>query len=670
MSNTPVFPGRVATASDLFIASNGTSTDLIVGIADTATSATVPSTAGFNAPCLATIDSEIVAIYSVSGGNTLHFGVSSADNIDGRGIDGTVAASHLAGRTVQIRVVAWHHNQMSAEVIAAQAEIARPKVLPKRIGGALAGVASIKSGGTAPLVIAMFGDSWTANQTYTTPFSRRLQQTLGSAGPGYVMLDGVDGAPLLTTLTTTGAWTNAASIYSPYTAATSSVDFATPAQKSIVATATRFVIGYRGGGGVFRYQVDSGAWTSVNTAAQTGNQFVTISGLSLANHTLAIQPVSGAAVTLFGVDCQVPSVAGVRTEVFAKSGQTAQVFASLDTTALATNLAQTAPNLITVLLGINDWSVAGRTASQFQADLTTFVANLQAAAPAASIILTTQADSGYANPNLYVPFVQAIQAVAYANGLTCVDLWDALGPFLVNGVQNPYGIFNGGLHPSLVGGYVIAESLLGYLPGSLENPALRANLSALASVFGFLNLLNILGGIVATGPGSQAVALNGATNPSVTVTDTDGTVTKLQTAGGQGFLGTQSAAALNILTNNATAIFIDAAGNITALGKFVASGAAGSITLDASVNPNAQVTDGTGIVKLQIGVGSAGFVGTETSNPFSLLAHNVPAMTFTAAGAPSLFAVPGPYANNAAAIAAGLAAGALYRNADVLQIVH
>ncbi len=553
-----------------------------------------------------------------------------------------------------------------------------PSTLHNGLPGLLSAIASIKFGNATPAVIAMFGDSWTAGQYYTTGFTRRLQQGLGGAGQGYVMMDGVDGPPAGASLATTGAWSNALSIYSPYTDSTSSSDTSTPANKAVTCTATNFVLGYQGGFGTFRYNVDGGSWTSVATAGQSGNQFVTISGLSFANHTLNVQPLSGSAVPLFGTDCQVASVAGVRTEVFAKSGQTAQYFSTLDQTALTATLGQAAPNLITVMLGINDWQIGAETAPQFQGYLQTFVSKLQAAYPAANIVLMTQADSGYSNPSTYVPFVLAIQSVALQNNLTFIDLWDLFGPFAFNGTTNAFGLFNGGLHPSSLGGTSIAETLLSYLPGMVENPTLRGNLAGLAGQGG----LAVPGTNCATGPTTQGVCLNGQVNPDVTVTDTDGTITKVQSAGGAGYIGTQTNGQLNLVTNNVTRGVLDTSGNLTITGavstggSVLATQSGRSASMSVSANPDFFVSDGTNIAKLQVSTsGGLIFGGSQSAQVACWGANNITTVGFCVDATGLKPYIPGlpNYANNAAAIAAGLnVVGMLYRitGTDTLGIVH
>jgi hypothetical protein len=140
--STAVFPRRVATNSDLFVASNNYSSTLTVGVSSSATTLTVASTSGFTAPGVVTIDNEVIAVCSVTSGTTFRVGSSACPNIDGRGYDGTSGVAHIATRTVQGRVIARLHNQMAAEVKAIETKLNTEAVSVKDFGCVGDGVAN------------------------------------------------------------------------------------------------------------------------------------------------------------------------------------------------------------------------------------------------------------------------------------------------------------------------------------------------------------------------------------------------------------------------------------------------------------------------------------------------------------------------------------------------
>lgn len=119
--NSAKYPNSIVSQADLGIATNLAETTLLLGINSTATTLSVASGAQFRPGSYVSIDNEIVAICGVSG-NTLTVGLSSCPNVDGRGLDQAngagAAVAHLAGRPVQSRITAWHHNQAAAEILA------------------------------------------------------------------------------------------------------------------------------------------------------------------------------------------------------------------------------------------------------------------------------------------------------------------------------------------------------------------------------------------------------------------------------------------------------------------------------------------------------------------------------------------------------------------------
>jgi hypothetical protein len=112
--NTAVFPGAVATDTDLPVATNSFSTTLNGSITSSATSLTLTSASGLNVPCVLKIDSEYILATSLST-NTLS-GCT-------RGLYGSTGASHSSGATVTAPIVASHVNQLAAEVKAIETAV-------------------------------------------------------------------------------------------------------------------------------------------------------------------------------------------------------------------------------------------------------------------------------------------------------------------------------------------------------------------------------------------------------------------------------------------------------------------------------------------------------------------------------------------------------------------
>lgn len=135
------FPSAVVTDSQLMVGKNQVQSTLLAAAAATDTVMAVTNSTGFVANSLASIDSEIIAICGVSG-NLLQIGYNgSCTSTNGRGFDGTSAASHAAGATISLFIDAWHHNALRVEM----------EAIETALGANLANIPGSPSGGAVPI---------------------------------------------------------------------------------------------------------------------------------------------------------------------------------------------------------------------------------------------------------------------------------------------------------------------------------------------------------------------------------------------------------------------------------------------------------------------------------------------------------------------------------------
>jgi hypothetical protein len=120
IAQTAKFPSTVATDGDLKVVKNRLETKLKSAATTSDTTIVVDSTTGFTANMLVTVDNEIIAICGVSGANNLTVGHSACPNVDGRGFDGTTAATHSIGKKASAFVDAWHFSALAAEIKAVE----------------------------------------------------------------------------------------------------------------------------------------------------------------------------------------------------------------------------------------------------------------------------------------------------------------------------------------------------------------------------------------------------------------------------------------------------------------------------------------------------------------------------------------------------------------------
>ena len=113
--NTAVYPSAVATYTDLLVATNISFSTLSGSIDNAVTTIVVADGSGFPTAAQAiVIDSERIRCTS-----------RSSNTFSGctRGFDGSSAAAHTSGVSVYGRNLAWHHNQLAAEVRALETQL-------------------------------------------------------------------------------------------------------------------------------------------------------------------------------------------------------------------------------------------------------------------------------------------------------------------------------------------------------------------------------------------------------------------------------------------------------------------------------------------------------------------------------------------------------------------
>jgi hypothetical protein len=118
-----IWPSRVATDSDLYIAVNGLTTVLTVDLTSIATTVQVVSTTNFPTAGAIVIDTEVIFYTGISGGNTFT-GCT-------RGADSTVAATHTANTVVGADIVAFHHNGLKNEIEAVETSLVATPISTK-----------------------------------------------------------------------------------------------------------------------------------------------------------------------------------------------------------------------------------------------------------------------------------------------------------------------------------------------------------------------------------------------------------------------------------------------------------------------------------------------------------------------------------------------------------
>jgi lysophospholipase L1-like esterase len=324
----------------------------------------------------------------------------------------------------------------------------------------------------AQAVMVCLGDSWTERDDIWAPVRAALQTAYGDAGVGYVSAT-ADGATRVDgwshsragtwTDTDTGATALSVNLYKAV-----STDTATPASITVASTGSRgvqtFKIHYyqQSGGGSFRYQVDGGAFTTVNTDNVSASvQTTTITGLSNADHTLKVEvTVAGSAgVTLLGVGL-LKTGNGVRVARAGNAGSTVTDWITIGATPWEAALAALAPNLVTILLGTND-KTGNLTMNTYATGLGTLIDRIRAAMPRADILVLTPVDTGDTATYVMSDYVVEARRVAQTKNVALLNLYEFFDTFANNNARALMDATDvSGRHLSADGGKTAADVLL------------------------------------------------------------------------------------------------------------------------------------------------------------------------------------------------------------------
>lgn len=147
------------------------------------------------------------------------------------------------------------------------------------------------------------------------------------------------------------------------------------------------------GGGSFRWNVDGGDWTTVDTdnaSTELGVELITISG-ELDDHTVYIEGVSGTC-RMFGMRTWDEASSGVVFDYVHVGGSAAQEWEAYGQYNYAM-LADVDPDKIFVWLAFNDRPLL-RTKEQFKSDMESIISDLKTHCPNADIIMLTHHDAG------------------------------------------------------------------------------------------------------------------------------------------------------------------------------------------------------------------------------------------------------------------------------------
>jgi hypothetical protein len=303
------------------------------------------------------------------------------------------------------------------------------------------------------VVVNIIGDSW-VNGLIGTELKTQLQRKFGNAGSGWVSA---------VNITKTGTWSDFAhtGAYGADISESVSTDVATPARIALTDTITELTIHYKklSGGGTFRYNIDGGSWTTVDTN-NAGDDYglENITGLSLGSHTLTLEMVTASTqgVHIFGFDRR-SSIPGVRINVLGVSGSRADHWASgIDQSNWIKGIRALYPALTIIVLGTNDYGAAS---SNYAREMLSIATSTQIASPYSDIIFAPSSDNGIGGTSMESHKNALVEKARIYNYMV-VDNFKEIGPYAD---ANARGIYANSSHLNASGAKNFVNNVTKYL---------------------------------------------------------------------------------------------------------------------------------------------------------------------------------------------------------------
>lgn len=264
--------------------------------------------------------------------------------------------------------------------------------------------------------ILVVGDSWTERADFPARLRSVLQSEYGNGGIGYYsFLDSSDNTDArITSVSQTGTWTQVSS--TGFGIDISHVSISNTATLNWNGTFDKIVFHFRqvSGGGVFKYQIDGGGYTTVDTNGATAYQTTIVTGLTNTSHTVNVEWVSGT-VILFGAE-MTSGTTGIVVYKCGHGGSTTTQYKDADQANFEAAVLAFDPDLCIILLGTNDQS-QNTIPATYAANIATIAARLPATC---DFLMVPSADAAR---NIMVGLTYSLYQ--YAEAIYLAGGWDA-----------------------------------------------------------------------------------------------------------------------------------------------------------------------------------------------------------------------------------------------------
>jgi len=323
--------------------------------------------------------------------------------------------------------------------------------------------ALLKNGASAKLKVMFAGDSWSDLDTIPNKMGDLLALDYGRAGYGWIsallnrMTNGVTASRTGWTLYDASATPLPPEYGCAFDGGSITTNLSNATVKISNLTATKIVIYYRGGPGIFRYRVDGGDWATAPSGVLGAREKIVVEGLPDAAHELQIDTTGNAStVTLYGFYAT-RDVSGFEVLKCGRGGLRGG-YAVKMLPYIADYASDLEADLLIISLGTNDYR-AGDVQGYIDG-LTGMIAKHREGRPDVGIIIIAPPDSNGVAAEPLTTFRDLGQQIARATGCEFADIHSIFPLFAKS---NGLGLWMDDLHLNVYGAEILCRHIYNYL---------------------------------------------------------------------------------------------------------------------------------------------------------------------------------------------------------------
>ncbi|WBF53825.1 SGNH/GDSL hydrolase family protein [Macrococcoides canis] len=318
-------------------------------------------------------------------------------------------------------------------------------------------VAKWQSGVVTRIEILLIGDSWTDFEPrFAKPLRNLLKAIYGDGGIGYISFANNEWGNGAVQVGTTGAWKHYDAPYDSATAKsinTSMIETRTAGDTAIINISEEsdyLEINFLKQTGTWRYNVDGGDWTTVDSS--TTDKVVINMALGL--HKINFEHLTGTTTLLNAVSYKGNS--GIVVHSVGNGGLKASDIVASDRANWITQFAKMNVQTANIMLGTNDMS-GNVELLEFKNQIKEIVSRVREAKPGIDVTLCSPSGNNLIGRKYSMKdYDIAIREVAQELNCAFVSLYDNLGDYAT---ANANGLMqDDGVHPNELGGFVIANT--------------------------------------------------------------------------------------------------------------------------------------------------------------------------------------------------------------------